>query len=90
MKRSLKIGFWTLFGASLVLHFYIGGVVVDTKIDGSQHSIMLRENRDVWLPVSMATYWAYLVMKYAMLTACAGAAAWALWRWLWHGGWPKS
>lgn len=90
MKRSLGIGFWTLFWASLVLHFYIGGVVVDTKIDGSQHSIMLRKNRDVWLPVSMATYWAHLIMKYAMLTACTGAASWALWRWIWHGGWPRS
>jgi len=90
VKRTLGLGFWMLFGAYLALHFFIGGVVVDTKIEGSQHFIMLRENRNDWLPVSVATYWAQLVTKYAMLAAGLGVASWVLWRWLWHGDWPKS
>lgn len=86
MSRSLATGFWLLFGASTALHFWIGGVVVETKHEAGQIYVLLREDRTNWIPVSLATYWAHFVAKYAMFAACISAAVWAAWRWLWHGG----
>lgn len=85
MKRILGIGFWLLIAAPFAWYFYIGGVVVETKFEGGQHFIMMRENRGVWLNVSMATYWAHYAIKYAMFTVCISVAAWMAWRWLRHG-----
>ena len=85
MKRILGIGFWMLITAPFVEYFYIGGVVVETKVEGREHFIMMRENRGVWLNVTMTTYWVHFAVKYSMFAVCTSAAAWAAWRWLWHG-----
>ncbi|WP_300029318.1 hypothetical protein [uncultured Roseobacter sp.] len=84
MSRNLAIGYWLLFGASIVLHLWIGGVVVETKNEAGQNYLLLREDRTNWIPVTPATYWAHFVAKYTMLAACLSAAVWAAWRWLWH------
>lgn len=85
VKRILGIGFWVLIAAPFAWYFYIGGVVIETKVEGSQHLIMMRENRGVWLPVSKATYLAHFAIKYSMFAVCMSFAAWAAWRWMWHG-----
>ena len=85
LSRNLAIGFWLLFGASIALHFWIGGVVVETKYEAGQNYILLRDDRTNWVPVSTATSWAHFVTKYTMFAACLSAAVWAAWRWPRHG-----
>ena len=90
MKSGIAYVFWTLFAAGIVLHFWIGGVVVETKVEDLQHFMMLRESPGEWMRVSSVTYWAQSLVEAAVLVFGALVVFWALWRWLWHGGFPKS
>jgi hypothetical protein len=74
-----------LIAASFAWHFYISGVVVETKFEDGQHFIMLRENRGVWLNVSMAVYWVHFAIEKAMFAVCSSVVIWAAWRLIWHG-----
>lgn len=89
MNRNLVIGIWTLFGIAVALHFWIGGVVVETKLEEDQHYVLLRKDRQNWLPISFATYWAHIITKHAMLIVCIAAVSWAAWRWLRHGSYKN-
>lgn len=88
--RGLAIGFWTLFAISIIVHFWIGGVVVDMKIEGTHHLIMLREQRDEWVNVSAFAFWTHLTGKFAMQFFCVLAILWALSRLLLHGRFGES
>ena len=77
--------FWLLFAAGITFHFWIGDVVIDYKIEGSQHFVMLREQAGEWTPINTAVLWAHLIVEYSLLAFGSLIAAWALWRWLWHG-----
>ena len=82
--------FWLLLAVGIILHLWIGGVVVDYKVEGSQHLMKLRDQPGEWTSVSTTGFWAYLIVKYSMLAVCASVAAWVLWRWLWYGSLRQS
>lgn len=88
MKRYWAIGIWTVFGASIVFHLWMGGVVVETKVESGEYFVLLRDKGDGWTPVSAGTFWVHLVTDYLMFAVCAAVALWAMWRWLWHEGFP--
>ena len=90
IRKVWAIGFWLLFAVATFLHMWIGEVVVDYRIEGSQHLMKLRDQPGEWTSVSTTVFWAHLIVKYSMLAACVLVAAWALWRWLWYGSLRQS
>lgn len=84
-SKILLSFFWLIFAASIGLHFWIGGVVVDKMYDGGQYYFLLRENKALWVPVSQFTYVAHFSVRIVMFGMCGFAFLWASWRWLWHG-----
>ena len=79
-----------LLSISLVAQFWIGGVVIAAATDDRGYYLMLRDTRGEWGKVSAATYLAYHGIKTASLILALMIAVWALWRWLWHGGFSNN
>lgn len=65
-----------------MLHLWVGGVVVDEMVRDGQHHFLLRENREIWVPVSDLTRIAYKAVNFGMLSMCSIALLWSLWNWL--------
>jgi len=77
--------FWSIFAASIGLHVWIGDVIVGHMYDDGQHFVLLRENKDLWVPISSLTYFVQYIVKASMLGFGLCVLLWVLWRWLWHG-----
>ncbi|MBO9478785.1 hypothetical protein J7382_14650 [Shimia sp. R11_0] len=90
IKRLLGGVFWILFAMPFVAHFWIGGVVLDSRADNGAYLVVLREAPDVWVAVSAVSYWTYQIVDYAVFLGACGMMLWLAWRWLWHGSLTKN
>ena len=76
---------WLTFAVSAGLHFWIGDVVVGHMHAEGQNYVLLRENRDLWVPISSFTYFAHHITRALTAGICGCGLLWVLWRWLWYG-----
>ena len=84
VSRMFATLLWLTFAASIILHLWIGGVVVNQMQDDGQYYFLLRENRDLWVPTSQTAYVAHSAVRAAMVWVCSFALCWFLGRWLWE------
>lgn len=85
LPTIVHVLFWSIFAAGIGLHLWIADVIVGHTYDDGQHFVLLRENKDLWVPISSLTYFAQYFVKALMLGLCTCGLLWFLWQWLWHG-----
>ena len=66
---------------AFLLNFWIGGVVLERKIEEAQHFLMMRRERGVWVEVSALKYWVEYVLHYAGMGIFFPAIALCGWKW---------
>ncbi|WP_057466140.1 hypothetical protein [Pseudovibrio sp. POLY-S9] len=80
--RFFQAVFWiTLFGGVL-LHWWVGDVVIDRKFEADKYFFELRGQKDNWIETAPFLFWASYVFRFVMIFGCSGAALFALWQWL--------
>lgn len=73
---------------AIVELLWIGGVIIDDKIEGAVALVVLRGTEDDWIQVPWV---ALQVVRWAdrwqlFVTLCV--VAWVAWSYLYHGRWP--
>ena len=66
---------------AFLLNFWIGGVVLERKIEEAQHFFMMRGERGVWVEVPALKYWAEYVRHYLGMGIMIPAIALCGWKW---------
>ena len=73
---------------AIVEHLWIGGVIIDDKIEGAVALVVLRGTEGDWIQVP---WMALQVVRWAdrlQLFATLCVVTWFAWSYLYHGRWP--
>ncbi|MEM6483140.1 MAG: hypothetical protein AAF681_14950 [Pseudomonadota bacterium] len=87
MPRIVQIIFWSLFASASLIHVWNGDVVINRKIEGGEHFLLLRgkpQGDQAWITVSSAAYWAKRIIEYLMLLLASAIVIWAGLRWVYR------
>ena len=77
--------FLYVLGSGFFLLSWLGDVAIGHQRTSEGYFLELRDQRDLWKPVSFATYFLYVSSRWVMFGMAISVASYALWRWLWHG-----
>lgn len=64
--RNQLFLFWFALVGSLLLHFAIGGVVIDQRFDQSGYFFMLRDQPSIWVKTNMVVYYLKIAQPWVL------------------------